>query len=84
MTFDLSIIIVSFNARDDLARCLQSLHDAPPSRAHEIIVDDNASTDGSADESRRWTGLRVIGVGRDLWVVGGNDVNRRASRVSDV
>jgi len=79
MTFDLSIIIVSFNARDDLARCLQSLHDAPPSRAHEIIVVDNASTDGSADAARRWPGVRVIEAGRNLGFAGGNNVGIRAS-----
>src|SRR5438128_1009414 len=45
----LSIIIVSFNARADLERCLESLHASPPATAHEIVVVDNASTDGSAD-----------------------------------
>jgi hypothetical protein len=30
----LTIVIVSFNARDDLARCLDSLRDAPPAIAH--------------------------------------------------
>ena len=48
---DLSIVIVSFNARADLERCLQSLdsvHGAPARRSHEIIVVDNASADGSA------------------------------------
>ena len=49
---DLSIVIVSFNARADLERCLQSLHDAPTGRRHEIIVVDNASTDGSAETPR--------------------------------
>jgi hypothetical protein len=43
----LSIIIVSFNARLDLERCLESLRAAPPATPHEIIVVDNASTDGS-------------------------------------
>ena len=56
----LSIIIVSFNARGDLERCLESLHAAPPSAPHEIIVVDNASTDGSADAARRMAGVRVI------------------------
>jgi len=51
---DLSIVIVSYNARMDLERCLQSLHSPTPSRSHEIIVVDNASTDGSAEAARRW------------------------------
>ena len=54
MAVDVSIVIVSFNARADLERCLQSLHDAPPARSHEVIVVDNASSDGSADAARRW------------------------------
>jgi N-acetylglucosaminyl-diphospho-decaprenol L-rhamnosyltransferase len=79
MGFDLSIIIVSFNARDDLARCLQSLHDAPPSRPHEIIVVDNGSTDGSADTARRWPDVRVIEAGGNLGFAGGNNAGIRAS-----
>jgi len=58
-----SIIIVSFNARADLARCLESLHAAPPAASHEIIVVDNASTDGSVDAARRWSGVRVVELG---------------------
>ena len=76
---DLSIVIVSFNARGDLERCLQSLHDAPPSRAHEIIVVDNASTDGSADAARAWPSVRVIDAGANLGFSCGNNVGIRAS-----
>jgi N-acetylglucosaminyl-diphospho-decaprenol L-rhamnosyltransferase len=49
----LTIVIVSFNARADLERCLASLSDAPPAIAHEIVVVDNASADGSAEAVRR-------------------------------
>jgi len=45
----LTIVIVSFNARGDLTRCLDSLRAAPPAIPHEIVVVDNASTDGSAE-----------------------------------
>ena len=41
----LSIVIVSYNAAADLARCLASLRDAPPAIDHEIVVVDNASTE---------------------------------------
>jgi N-acetylglucosaminyl-diphospho-decaprenol L-rhamnosyltransferase len=47
MTAALDIIIVNFNTAADLRRCLTSLRDAPPRRAHHICVVDNASTDGS-------------------------------------
>ena len=76
---DLSIVIVSFNARADLERCLQSLHDAPPSRSHEIVVVDNASSDGSADAARRWTSVRVIETGTNLGFSRGNNAGIRAS-----
>ena len=75
----LSIIIVSFNARADLVRCLESLHAAPPRAAHEIIVVDNASTDGSADAARRWPDVHVIANGENLGFARANNVGIRAS-----
>ncbi len=44
-----AILLVSWNARDHLARCLRALAALDPPTAHEIIVVDNASNDGSAD-----------------------------------
>lgn len=47
---DLSIIIVSYNTKDFLFRCLKSVFEnAPKAYTWEIIVVDNASTDGSID-----------------------------------
>jgi len=45
----LSIILVSYNARDHLDACLRSLQENPASISTEIIVVDNASTDGSRE-----------------------------------
>jgi len=75
---DLSIVIVSFNARADLERCLQALRDAPPARSHEVIVVDNASSDGSADAARR-RGVRVIDTGANLGFARGTNIGIRAS-----
>jgi GT2 family glycosyltransferase len=56
-----AIVIVSFNTRDDLARCLSSLAAHPPVMPHQILVVDNASADGSADlVAERWPRTRVI------------------------
>ncbi len=44
----LAIIIVSYNTRRVIRRCLQSLQAFPPSSAFEVHVVDNASRDGSA------------------------------------
>src|SRR5437870_4687197 len=76
---DLSIIIVSFNARADLERCLESLHASPPTASHEIIVVDNASSDGSADAARRWPDVRVIETGANLGFARANNAGIRAS-----
>ena len=49
-TPDLSIIIVSWNVREHLMRCLSALPEAITTAYRwEVIVVDNASTDGSAD-----------------------------------
>ncbi len=45
---DLSIIIVNWNTKDLLLGCLESLFRYPPTWEFEVIVIDNASTDGSA------------------------------------
>jgi GT2 family glycosyltransferase len=46
---DLAIIIVNWNGRDLLIRSLDSLARFPPSLPYEIVVVDNASTDGSRE-----------------------------------
>jgi GT2 family glycosyltransferase len=65
---DVSIIIVNWNGRDLLARCIESILKHPPSAPYEIVVVDNASTDGSvewlraarSDERLKETNLRLI------------------------
>lgn len=49
MPVDVSIIIVSYNTCAILLDCLASIYQWLPSRTSEIIVIDNASTDGSAE-----------------------------------
>lgn len=48
-TPQLSIIIVSWNVKNLLRRCLQSIQHHLAGKSFELIVVDNASTDGSAD-----------------------------------
>jgi GT2 family glycosyltransferase len=46
---DLSITIVSWNSRDCLRDCLRAICALPDSVSHEVIVWDNASSDGTPD-----------------------------------
>lgn len=53
MKSELSIIIVSYNVRDFLVDCIRSIMDLTTTPAFEVIVVDNASTDGSVDRIRK-------------------------------
>jgi N-acetylglucosaminyl-diphospho-decaprenol L-rhamnosyltransferase len=48
MSIELSIIIVSYNSRAITLECLASLYALPPTVSYEVIILDNASSDGSA------------------------------------
>jgi len=50
---DVSIIVVNWNGRDLLARCLQCVESTIKQATYEVIVVDNASTDGSQDMVKR-------------------------------
>jgi N-acetylglucosaminyl-diphospho-decaprenol L-rhamnosyltransferase len=75
----LTIVIVSFNARDDLARCLESLRAAPPAIAHEIVVVDNASSDGSAEAASAVPGVRLIALPANVGFAAANNAGIRAT-----
>jgi GT2 family glycosyltransferase len=75
---DLSIIVVSYNARADLERCLALLHEAPPAASHEIIVVDNGSIDGSVAAVRRWPDVRVIELGTNRGFAAATNVGIKA------
>ena len=46
---DLAIVVVSYNTRELLARCLRSVQSNLGALRHEVVVVDNASEDGSAE-----------------------------------
>src|SRR5271165_3533693 len=48
----LSIVISCYNTREVLADCLRSIYRSPPSESYEIIVVDDASTDGTGEMVR--------------------------------
>ena len=51
---DLSIIIVNYNTCDFLKRCIKSIKNSISEKIrHEVIIVDNASSDGSPSEISR-------------------------------
>jgi len=76
----LSIIIVNFNAREHLVNCLQALVRDRPAVDHEIIVVDNASTDGSADAvSVRFPWVELLRLPSNVGFAAGNNAGIKAS-----
>lgn len=74
----LSIVIVNYNTRDDLRLCLDALHQCDP--LPEVLVVDNASTDGSADMVRdRFPAVRLLTPGHNTWFTGGNNLGLDAA-----
>jgi N-acetylglucosaminyl-diphospho-decaprenol L-rhamnosyltransferase len=61
LVITLSVIISTYNAREVLADCLQSIYQNPPSEPYEIIVVDDASADGTSDMVRaRFPEVRLL------------------------
>ncbi|MBI3933729.1 MAG: glycosyltransferase [Acidobacteria bacterium] len=75
-----SIVIPNWNGKDLLEKFLPSVVEAC-GPADEIIVVDNASTDGSADYvSQRFPQVRLLQMDRNLGFGGGSNAGVRAAR----
>lgn len=64
-----SVVIVNWNAREHLLRCVDSLQQHPPPGEWEAIVVDNDSSDGSVEALRRrapWARIIVNATNRGL------------------
>lgn len=57
---DVSIIIVNYNTYDLTAACIQSIIEHTKRISYEIIVVDNASTDGSKEKFERDSRIKYI------------------------
>jgi GT2 family glycosyltransferase len=74
----LSVVIVNYNTREDLRKCLDALHHCRP--MPEVIVVDNASTDGSAEMVKaEFPRVVLLTPGRNLWFCGGNNLGIAAA-----
>ncbi len=85
MTPKLSIVIVSWNVCDLLQGCLESIQESLDSQENdlpvEIIVVDNASTDGTAEMvGQRFPDVHLIETGENLGFTGGNNLGLEAAQ----
>ncbi|MBR9975534.1 MAG: glycosyltransferase family 2 protein, partial [Bacteroidetes bacterium] len=72
---DISVVIVSYNVRDLLESCLQSLYTALAGISHEVFVVDNRSDDGTVDMLRhRFPQVSLIASEKNLGFAGGNNL----------
>src|SRR5690348_2605040 len=72
---DLSIIIVSWNARQYLEKCLLSIRETSGSRLREIIVVDNHSSDGSPEMvAAKFPDVRLIRLSENVGFARANNV----------
>jgi GT2 family glycosyltransferase len=72
---DISVVIVGWNARRYLELCLESMAEAPSRRSIEILVVDNASSDGSAEMiEARFPHVKLIRSAENLGFSKGNNL----------
>jgi len=81
MGIDLSIVIVTWNARDLLLSAIASIYREVDGVSFEVIVADNDSKDGSADAvEAAFPAAKVIRIPRNLGFAGGNNVGLREAK----
>ena len=79
--YDLSVVIVSFNTREVLRRCLETLETEAKRLSLEILVVDNGSGDGSVDMvAQDFPAVRLIHVGANLGFGAANNLMFPAAR----
>ncbi|MBI5453582.1 MAG: glycosyltransferase family 2 protein [Deltaproteobacteria bacterium] len=78
---DVSFIIVSWNAKKYLIECLSSIRDDAGGVDHEVIVVDNASTDGSQEAVKAlFPEARLIGQSTNTGFAAANNAGIRESK----
>jgi len=76
----LAVVVVTHNSRAEVDDLLGSLTAPAPAIDHEIVVVDNASTDGTPGHLReRWPAIRLIETGANLGFARATNIAVRAS-----
>ena len=76
----LSIVIVTYNSAREIGGLLQSLTQPVPAVAHEIVIVDNASSDGTAALVRKsWPDVTLIESATNLGFAAANNRAIRAT-----
>lgn len=76
---DLGIVIVNWNTRDLLRKCLQTVYASTGDFSYRVVVVDNASTDASADMvAREFPQAQVIAGTDNVGYPKGNNIGLRA------
>ena len=71
---DLSVVIVNWNTHELLAECLRSVYETEEGLGLEVIVVDNASTDGSVEMVRRlFPQVKLLANGENVGFVRANN-----------
>lgn len=77
----LSVVIVSFNTKDILADCLDSLYKQRKELPFEVIVSDNASSDGTQKMVKTiYPWVKLIENGENLGFAKGNNAARKVCK----
>lgn len=78
---DISVVIVAWNAKHYLELCLASLAKAPPRRSMEVLVVDNASSDGSSEMMEaKYPWVKLVRSKENLGFSRGNNVAIRQAQ----
>jgi GT2 family glycosyltransferase len=78
---DLTVIIVSFNTRDMTLACLRSVREQTRGISFEVIIAENASTDGSADAiAAEFPAYRLMRLEKNIGFAAGNNAAARVAR----
>ena len=81
MSVELSILLVSYNTRDITLACLESVYAQTRETAFEVIVVDNASSDGSADAiAGRFPQVTLVRHPANIGFAAGNNLAAQSAR----